>query len=87
MQQDSVKQRDRQFAPRRASERPESGTGPAEVNTVDAYGLVVTILVMLGIVVLILLFERRRSRDIESDLRRMASDRARQERPGRDPDE
>jgi uncharacterized membrane protein len=33
------------------------------------YGLIVTILVMVGIAVLILLFERRRAREIEKDLR------------------
>lgn len=33
------------------------------------YALVVTIVVMVGIAVLILLFERRRAREIEADLR------------------
>ncbi|WP_157537402.1 hypothetical protein [Nocardioides sp. Root190] len=35
----------------------------------DLFGLVVTVLVMLGIVVAILLFERRRAQEIERDLR------------------
>ncbi len=34
------------------------------------YGLIVTIIAMVGIAVFILLFERRRAREIESDLRR-----------------
>ncbi len=33
------------------------------------YGLIVTIVVMVGIAVLILLFERKRAREIEADLR------------------
>jgi hypothetical protein len=38
------------------------------------YGLIVTIVVMLGIAVLILLFERRRAREIEADLRERPPD-------------
>jgi hypothetical protein len=38
------------------------------------YGLIVTIVVMLGIVVLILIFERRRAREIEADLHERPSD-------------
>lgn len=37
----------------------------------DAFGLVLTVLVMLGVVVAILVFERRRAKGIEDDLRRM----------------
>lgn len=33
------------------------------------YGLIVTIVVMVGVALLILLFERRRAREIETDLR------------------
>ena len=35
------------------------------------YGLIVTIVVMLAIAVLILLFERRRAREIETDPQRL----------------
>ena len=35
----------------------------------DAFGLVLTVAVTIGVVVLILLFERRRAREIEHDLR------------------
>ena len=35
-----------------------------------AYGLIVTILAMVGVAVFILLFEKRRAREIEADLRR-----------------
>jgi hypothetical protein len=38
------------------------------------YGLIVTIVVMLGIAVLILIFERRRAREIEADLREHPTD-------------
>lgn len=38
----------------------------------DAFRLVLTILVMTGVVVAILLFERRRAERIERDTRRMA---------------
>ena len=34
------------------------------------YGLIVTIIAMVGVAVFILLFERRRAREIEADLRR-----------------
>ena len=37
-------------------------------------GLVATIVVMVGIAVFILLFERKRAREIESDLRRPPED-------------
>lgn len=35
----------------------------------SVFGLVVTVAVVIGIVVLILLFERRRAQEIERDLR------------------
>ena len=41
----------------------------------DVFGLVATVVVMLGVVAAILLFERRRARDIERDTRRMAEGR------------
>jgi hypothetical protein len=37
-------------------------------------GLVLTVVVMLGVVALILLYERKRARGIQEDLRRMAED-------------
>jgi hypothetical protein len=46
------------------------------VIDVNAFGLVVMVLVLLGVVAMILLFERRRAREIERDLsarRRSAS--------------
>lgn len=43
----------------------------------DAFGLIVTVMVMAGVVVAILLFERRRADRIARDTRRMAE--------GRDP--
>ena len=44
----------------------------------DAFRLLATVLVMTGVVVAILLFEKRRAEDIRRDTRRMAE--------GRDPD-
>jgi uncharacterized membrane protein affecting hemolysin expression len=41
----------------------------------DAFRLVLTVLVMVGVVAAILLFERRRARGIERDTRRMAQGR------------
>lgn len=49
------------------------------VGDMDAFRLVVTVIVMTGIVVAILLFERRRADRIARDTRRMAE--------GRDPGE
>ncbi len=43
----------------------------------DAFRLVLTVVVMVGVVAAILLFERRRARGIERDTQRMA-----QGRPG-----
>lgn len=40
----------------------------------NAFSVVVTVLVLLGVAVLILLFERKRARRIEHDLRDMADD-------------
>ena len=37
---------------------------------IATYGLIVTIIAMVGVAVFILLFERRRAREIEADLRR-----------------
>jgi Na+/glutamate symporter len=39
------------------------------------FGLIVTIVVMVGIAVFILLFERRRAREIETDLHQRPEDR------------
>ncbi|CUR61400.1 hypothetical protein NOCA1240503 [metagenome] len=44
----------------------------------DAFRLVLTVVVMVGVVVAIMLFERRRARGIERDTRAMAE--------GREPD-
>ncbi len=41
----------------------------------DAFRLVLTVLVMLGVVAAILLFERRRAQGIQRDTRRMAEGR------------
>jgi uncharacterized membrane protein affecting hemolysin expression len=41
----------------------------------DAFRLLVTVLVMIGVVVAILLFEKRRAQRIERDTRDMARDR------------
>lgn len=46
----------------------------------DAFGLVVTVVVMIGVVVAILLFEKRRAQRIERDTRSMARGRP----PGED---
>ncbi len=46
----------------------------------DAFGLIVTVIVMTGVVVAILLFERRRADGIARDTRRMAEGRG----PGED---
>jgi len=48
----------------------------------DAFGIVLTVVVMIGVVVAILLFERRRADRITRDTRRMA-----QGRPPADVDE
>lgn len=49
----------------------------------DAFSLVVTVVVLLGVAVLILLFERKRAREIERDLRSNAR-RERARRPDSD---
>lgn len=49
----------------------------------DAFRLLVTVLVMVGVVVAILLFEKRRARGIERDTRRMARG---EDDPGTDED-
>ncbi|MDT9591426.1 hypothetical protein RDV89_00005 [Nocardioides zeae] len=41
----------------------------------NAFGLVLTVVVMLGVALFILLFERRRSEGIQRDLRQMADER------------
>jgi hypothetical protein len=51
----------------------------------DVYRLVLTILVMTGVVVAILLFEKRRAQGIERDTRRMAE--GREDRSGDSPDD
>jgi len=43
----------------------------------DAFRLVLTVVVMVGVVVAILLFERRRARAVERDTRDMAAGRER----------
>jgi uncharacterized membrane protein affecting hemolysin expression len=50
----------------------------------ETYRLVATVVVMLGVVVAILLFERRRARQIERDVRRMAEERRDQGQPPRE---
>jgi hypothetical protein len=47
----------------------------------DAFGVVLTVVVMLGVVVAILLFERKRAQGIEDDVRRMGGQR--RDRPDR----
>jgi hypothetical protein len=51
----------------------------------DVYRLVLTVLVMTGVVVAILLFEKRRAQGIERDTRDMA--RGREEGSGDTPDD
>jgi hypothetical protein len=51
----------------------------------DVYRLVLTILVMTGVVVAILLFEKRRAQGIERDTRRMAE--GREDGSGDSPDD
>ena len=41
----------------------------------NAYGVILTVVVLIGVAVFILLFERKRATRIESDLRRMARER------------
>ena len=41
----------------------------------DPFGVVLTIVALLGVALLILLFERKRARRIQRDLRRMADER------------
>jgi hypothetical protein len=53
---------------------PPERIGYAPDMGAATYGLIVTIVVMLGIVVLILIFERRRAREIEADLHERPSD-------------
>lgn len=48
------------------------------------YALVVTVVVMIGVVVFILLFERRRARQIEHDLHELDGKRAHDAPRGRD---
>jgi hypothetical protein len=55
----------------------------SEEVEMDAFSLVVTVVALLGVAVLILLFERRRAREIERDLRSNAR-RQRARRPGPD---
>jgi hypothetical protein len=52
----------------------------------ETYRLVVTVVVMLGVVAAILLFERRRARQIERDVRRMGEERRDQDGPPKDGD-
>jgi len=49
-------------------------------DAASLYGLVATIVVAAGVVTLILLFERRRARQIQRDLRDMAKERRRRRR-------
>lgn len=51
----------------------------------SAFNVVLTIVVLVGVAVLILLFERKRARRIEHDLRGMADERG--EGRGRPPEE
>jgi hypothetical protein len=52
----------------------------------DVYRLVLTVLVMAGVVVAILLFEKRRAQGIERDTRDMARGRS-EDRPGDAPED
>jgi pilus assembly protein TadC len=45
------------------------------------FGLIVTILVLIGMVIFILLFERRRAREIEHDLHDLGDQRREEEPP------
>jgi hypothetical protein len=49
---------------------------------VDLLSVVLTVAVLVAVAVLILLFERRRAREIESDLRDQARSRADERPPG-----
>ena len=51
----------------------------------DVLSLLATVLVMAGVVVAILLFEKRRAEGIRRDTRRMAEEHERQPEPPRDP--
>ena len=51
---------------------------------VDAFRLLVTVLVMVGVVVAILMFERRRAERIERDTQQMGRDRQEGEIDGKD---
>lgn len=48
---------------------------------VDTYSVVLTIVVLLAVALLILLFERKRARQIERDLQEMARQRRRKDAP------
>ena len=50
----------------------------------DAFRLLVTVLVMVGVVVAILMFERRRAERIERDTQQMGRDRQEGEIDGKD---
>jgi hypothetical protein len=50
------------------------------------YGLIVTVIAMVGVAVFILLFERRRAREIEADLRRPPPSSEHDRRDGQSPD-
>ncbi len=47
----------------------------------DTYSVVLTIVVLLAVALLILLFERKRARQIERDLQEMARQRRRKDAP------
>ena len=49
----------------------------------DAFGLVLTIIVLVGMALLILLFERKRATRIQHDLREMADERGEEPKDGR----
>lgn len=52
----------------------------------DAFSVALTVVAMLAVAAAILLFERKRARGIEHDLREQATRRARDDRPDDRPD-
>lgn len=49
----------------------------------DAFGLVLTIVVLVGVAIFILLFERKRATRIQHDLREMADEQGQEPKNGR----
>jgi hypothetical protein len=57
--------------------RVDHQEGTEEATFVDTFRVVVTILVLLGVALLILLFEKKRAKRIERDLKDMADEQRR----------